>query len=118
MILEKFTKSNSIFLNLSFNFEKKFINILLSFEWLSLTEIRLLLSSRLFTELITFEWICIIDELKVFNVVLFVTIGFDEGLQFFLCHCKAQVGKDLSELFGADLEMLVPVEILEETLGV
>lgn len=66
----------------------------------------------------TLEWVGIIDEFKVLDVILLITIVFDQGLQVLICHCEAEISQDLSELFGGDLEMLVFVEILEETLSI
>ena len=41
-----------------------------------------------------------------------------DGKEVLIGHCEAEIGKSLSELLRGDLEVLVAVPILEETLGV
>jgi hypothetical protein len=88
MILEEFTESDSVFLDLSLNLKQQGIKILLSLKCLSLTEVcRLLTSCCLLRS--TLEWISIVNEVEILDIILFVAVVFDKRIKFFVGHSEA-----------------------------
>ena len=63
-------------------------------------------------------WVSISQKLLVLDLIFFIPICFDEGLQFLVTHSHQEVSQDLSKLFWRYFEVLMIVEVLEETLGI
>lgn len=117
MILEELLQSDSVFLDLSLQFENQLLIFSFAREDVNFANILGLFSLVHFI-LACLEWIGIIDEIHVTDFVLVSAIDLNDCLDFLIRHGEAEVCKGLSELLGRHLEVFVAVPILEEALGV
>ena len=114
--MEKFSKSYSIFLYLSFKLKDKLVEFSLTLKHIDLSNILSL--SSLLTCALGSEWVAIINELKILNLVGIGSIDLNNRTKLLIIHGKAKIGKGLSELLRRHLEVLVAIPVLEETLRV
>ena len=115
MILEELKESNSVLFDLNLNLIEQLVQFTLPDVADSIRLVHSFCSNVFY---LPFVWVGISQELLVFNLVLFVSIGLDKRLQFLITHSQAEVSEDLSELLGGYFEVLVVVEVLEETLRI
>lgn len=120
VILEELVETDSVPLDLGLELEDEGFVSFLTDKGPHLADILRLLGLVNFINLllIGLEWVAIVDELHVLDLIVVSTVDLVDGKEVLIGHCEAEIGKSLSELLRGDLEVLVAVPILEETLGV
>lgn len=64
------------------------------------------------------EAVCITKEIVVSDCTIVVSIDFGDQANFLICKFKFEEGEDLLELLLRNLEVVVTIPVLEETLGI